>query len=55
MSNIDDQTKATIDKQILEKMKGAFIECESPNEMLYKFEGNMGLGGTADVVPLGPD
>jgi hypothetical protein len=28
------------DKDVLNKLKGAHIECENPNEMLYKFEGN---------------
>jgi len=55
LSYKDDETQATIDKHILDKIKGGYIECEPPNEMLYKFEGNLGLGGTSDVVPLGPD
>lgn len=33
------------DKEIIEKMQGGYVECENPNDMLYKFEGTMGLGG----------
>lgn len=38
-------------------MKDAYVECENPNDMLYKFEGTMGLGGDKKgaLVPLGPD
>lgn len=38
-------------------MKDAFVECENPNDMLYRFEGTMGLGGDKKgaLVPLGPD
>ena len=35
-------------------MEGARIECETPNPLLYKFEGNLVLqDGT--IVPMGPD
>jgi phospholipid-transporting ATPase len=38
-------------------MKGAWVDCEQPNDMLYKFEGAMGLNEEhKDVlIPLGPD
>ncbi len=46
-----------IDREVLRKMKDAYVECENPNDMLYRFEGNMGLGGEKKgaLVPLGPD
>ncbi len=34
-----------LDSEVLKKMNGGYVECENPNEMLYKFEGSMGLGG----------
>jgi magnesium-transporting ATPase (P-type) len=42
---------------MLEKMREAFVECENPNDMLYRFEGTMGLGGDrkGNLIPLGPD
>ncbi len=42
------------DNEIISKMKGAFIDCENPNDMLYRFEGTLGLPG-GNLVPLGPD
>jgi len=41
----------------LVKLSGAYVECENPNEMLYKFEGTLGLGGEKKdiVVPLSTD
>jgi magnesium-transporting ATPase (P-type) len=52
-----DKMESKIDKDILLKMNGAFVQCENPNEMLYRFEGTMGLGGDKKgaLVPLGPD
>jgi P-type E1-E2 ATPase len=29
------------DSEVLTSMKGAFVECENPNEMLYRFEGTV--------------
>lgn len=38
-------------------MKGGYVECENPNDMLYKFEGSMGLGGDMkeSVISLNTD
>jgi magnesium-transporting ATPase (P-type) len=35
-------------------MQGGYVECESPNEMLYKFEGSLAMGGERKdlIVPL---
>jgi len=56
MNENDDQEKM-IDREVLRKIKDAYVECENPNDMLYKFEGTMGLGGDKKgaLVPLGPD
>jgi magnesium-transporting ATPase (P-type) len=56
MNESDDKEKM-IDREVLRKMKDAYVECENPNDMLYKFEGTMGLGGDKKgaLVPLGPD
>jgi phospholipid-transporting ATPase len=43
------------DKEVLNKLKGAHIECENPNEMLYKFEGNFMPKDSSQIIPLGPD
>lgn len=29
------------DAEILKNMKGAFVECENPNDQLYRFEGTV--------------
>jgi hypothetical protein len=52
-----DAMEEKIDRDVLQKMQGAFVQCENPNEMLYRFEGTMGLGGDKKgaLVPLGPD
>lgn len=31
----------TTDAEILTSMKGTYVECENPNEMLYRFEGTL--------------
>jgi len=38
-------------------MKGAWVDCEQPNDMLYKFEGAMGLNEEHKevLISLGPD
>lgn len=41
------------DQEVLENMKGAMIECENPNEMLYRFEGTCFVKDT--VAPLSVD
>lgn len=51
-------TKETIkvaksDEEVLRGFKGAYVECENPNEMLYKFEGTLLLNNMAS--PLGVD
>ena len=33
------------DEEVLTNFEGAVVECEKPNEVLYKFEGNMDLNG----------
>jgi hypothetical protein len=33
------------DKDVLQNFTGAVVECEKPNEVLYKFEGNMNING----------
>lgn len=38
----------------LRNLDGAVINCEGPNEHLYKFEGNIELEDGA-VLPIGPD
>lgn len=54
-SERDEGVQNQLDSIILNRMKGGYVECENPNEMLYKFEGTLGLGGDATVVPLCPD
>ena len=34
------------DKEVMSKFTGGIIECEKPNEFLYKFEGSLTLDGT---------
>lgn len=29
------------DKEVLDVMKGAFVQCENPNDQLYRFEGTI--------------
>jgi phospholipid-translocating ATPase len=41
------------DSDVLTNMKGAMIECENPNEMLYRFEGTCFVKDT--VAPLSVD
>ena len=38
-------------------MNGGQVECENPNDMLYRFEGTLRLGGTNKdtIVPLNTD
>ena len=45
------------ESEILAKMQGGYVECENPNEMLYRFEGTLGMGGERKevVVPLSND
>jgi hypothetical protein len=40
---IKGEAQSMVDSNILKKLKGAVIECENPNEVLYKFEGNLTL------------
>lgn len=47
--------QAQRDRAVLEKLKGAHVECENPNEMLYKFEGNLIPKENSQIIPLGPD
>lgn len=53
----DSKRLAQVDGEILERMKGGYVECENPNDILYKFEGTMGLGGDQKdvIVPLNTD
>ena len=39
--------------EVLEGFKGAYIECENPNEFIYKFEGTM--IHNQHMIPLGID
>lgn len=41
------------DAEVLQALKGAFIECENPNDQLYRFEGTMYIRET--VAPLSVD
>lgn len=56
-NNETEAQEEMIDREVLRKMKDAYVECENPNDMLYRFEGTMGLGGEKKgaLVPLGPD
>jgi magnesium-transporting ATPase (P-type) len=38
-------------------MSGSIVECENPNDMLYRFEGTLKLGGDKKdvIVPLSTD
>ena len=42
------------DSQILNNFTGAQVDCEGPNEFLYKFDGNLKLTDGA-VIPIDPD
>lgn len=46
-----------LDGEVLKRMAGSTITCEAPNDILYKFEGSLQLGGySSDVlVPLSTD
>ena len=47
----DTELMNKMDKDVLVNMNGGYVECENPNEMLYRFEGSMGLGGKKkDIV-----
>lgn len=35
-------------------MKGSSVDCENPNDMLYRFEGTLELK-SGNLIPLGPD
>lgn len=41
------------DASVLENFSGGKVECENPNEMLYRFEGTIVVDGT--LVPLNID
>jgi phospholipid-transporting ATPase len=57
MNNMEQEAMKQQDQDLIEKMKGAWVDCEQPNDMLYKFEGTLGLGEEHKdtLVPLGPD
>jgi len=57
MNEMEQEAMNQQDRDLIEKLKGAWVDCEQPNDMLYKFEGTLGLGEeNKDVlVPLGPD
>lgn len=42
------------EEDVLKNFDGAIIDCEGPNEYLYKFEGNFTLPDGA-VIPIDPD
>jgi hypothetical protein len=41
------------DEEVLTSIKGTYIECENPNEMLYRFEGTLYVRDI--VAPLSVD
>ena len=45
---------ATQEELALRNFNGARIDCEAPNEHLYKFEGNISLEN-GSVIPIDPD
>ena len=45
---------AQTEDDALKNFDGAVINCEGPNEYLYKFEGNLTLPDGA-VIPIDPD
>jgi len=57
MNNMEQEAMKQQDQDLIEKLKGAWVDCEQPNDMLYKFEGTLGLGEEYKdiLVPLGPD
>lgn len=55
--NTDTVATSKYESKILDKMQGGNVECENPNEMLYRFEGTLSMGGERKdiVVPLSND
>ena len=47
----DTALMANDDEEVMKKFTGAVVECEKPNEFLYKFEGNISINGT--TIPVG--
>ena len=45
---------AKTEQDCFKNFTGATIDCEQPNEFLYKFEGNLTQKDGA-VIPMGPD
>jgi magnesium-transporting ATPase (P-type) len=41
------------DEDVIRNFQKAVVECEHPNEMLYKFEGNLKFNGS--IIPLSVD
>ena len=46
--------RAGTEKEVLLNFNNALIECDPPNEFLYKFYGNMTLPD-GEILPLDPD
>jgi magnesium-transporting ATPase (P-type) len=57
MTEVEQEAMQQQDSDLIDKMKGAWVDCEQPNDMLYKFEGAMGLNEeNKDVlISLGTD
>ena len=51
---IDENMQKKSDEEALEWLMSAMIECETPNEYLYKFEGNF-VFQNGEKIPLDPD
>ena len=57
MNDFEQEEMNQQDHDLIEMLKGAWVDCEQPNDMLYKFEGTLGLGEEHKdtLVSLGPD
>ena len=51
---IDENMQKRTDEEALEWLMSAKVECETPNEFLYKFEGNF-VFQDGEKIPLDPD
>jgi magnesium-transporting ATPase (P-type) len=57
LSEVEKEIVRNEDKDLINKMKGSSVECEQPNDMLYRFEGTLKVSSdNKDIlVSLGPD
>ena len=51
---IEEVMREKTDEQVLEWLMSAKVECETPNEYLYRFEGNF-VFSDGKKIPLDPD